>query len=303
MNKVEKEYLDFLKAKLYSEHTLDSYQRDIDSFFAYLNKEGLLFDAVTKVNIRNFLSEELGRGVSARSCQRRITALRRFYDFLAHEQYVVVNPFLQVSAPKKGVRYPDTLTVEQVNELLKENAKRTDDFMLRDQAILELMYASGVRASELINIKMREIDYRSRTIKVYGKGKKERIVPFGRTAEAAMKKYAEKSRPILASLRTSNKSQESFFLSGKGENLTVRGLEYILKQVEIKTGCRYGLHPHEMRHSFATHLLDNGADLRLIQELLGHESLDTTQVYTHVSKKTMLKEYAEHFPRQKKKSK
>ena len=118
-----------------------------------------------------------------------------------------------------------------------------------------------------------------------------------------MKKYAEKSRPVLASMRTSNKSQESFFLSGKGENLTVRGLEYILKQVEIKTGCRYGLHPHEMRHSFATHLVDNGADLRLIQELLGHESLDTTQIYTHVSKKAMLKEYAEHFPRQKRKTK
>ena len=101
--------------------------------------------------------------------------------------------------------------------------------------------------------------------------------------QAAMKKYAEKSRPVLASMRTSNKSPESFFLSGKGENLTVRGLEYILKQVEIKTGCRYGLHPHEMRHSFATHLLDNGADLRLIQELLGHESLDTTQIYTHVT--------------------
>ena len=109
MNKVEKEYLDFLKAKLYSEHTLDSYQRDIDSFFVYLNKEGLLFDAVTKVNIRNFLSEELGRGVSARSCQRRITALRRFYDYLAHQQYVVVNPFLQVTAPKKDNRSPSFL--------------------------------------------------------------------------------------------------------------------------------------------------------------------------------------------------
>jgi len=301
MNKVEREYLDSLLGNLYSEHTIDSYRRDIDSFFVYLNKEGLLFDQVTKVNIRNFLSEELMRGISPRSCQRRMTALRRFYSFLEERKYLEVNPFLQVTAPKKGVRYPETLTVEQVEQLLSLNQKRTDDMAIRDQAILELMYASGVRASELISIKQRQIDFRRRTIKVFGKGKKERLVPFGKTAEQSLLEYSNITRPILAERRKSDKPQDAFFLSAKGENLTVRGLEYILKQVELKTGCRFGLHPHELRHSFATHLLDNGADLRLIQELLGHESLDTTTVYTHVSKKALKKQYQQYFPRQKKK--
>jgi len=300
MNKPERDYLESLKISRYSDHTIDSYKRDIDRFFEYLNKEGCLFDQVTKLHIRNFLSEELSRGVSARSCQRRMTALRRFYAYLVDEKIVNFNPFLQVTAPKKGVRYPTALSKDQVAELLMENSKRTDDMMLRDQAILELLYASGVRASELISIHFRDIDFRSRTIKVFGKGKKERIVPFNKSAGDTMLAYAKNSRHLIADRRTSAKSQDAFFLSNKGENLTVRGLEYILKQIEIKTGLRYGLHPHELRHSFATHLLDNGADLRLIQELLGHESLDTTQVYTHVSKKAMKKEYLAHFPRQKK---
>ena len=300
MNKPEKAYLDSLKVSRYSDHTIDSYKRDIDRFFEYLNKEGCLFDQVSKLHIRNFLSEELNRGVSARSCQRRMTALRRFYAYLVDEAIINSNPFLQVTAPKKSIRYPTTLSREQVETLLLENSKRTDDIMLRDQALLELMYASGVRASELISIHFRDIDFRSRTIKVFGKGKKERIVPFDKKAADTMVKYAKQCRPIIADRRVSSKAQDAFFLSNRGENLTVRGLEYILKQIELKTGCRYGLHPHELRHSFATHLLDNGADLRLIQELLGHESLDTTQVYTHVSKKAMKKEYLEHFPRQKK---
>lgn len=300
MNKPEKDFLESLKISRYSEHTIDSYKRDIDRFFAYLNKEGCLFDQVGKMHIRNFLSEELSRGVTARSCQRRMTALRRFYAYLVDEDMIGSNPFLLVTAPKKGIRYPTALSKEQISTLLKENSKRSDEMMLRDQALLELMYASGVRASELISIHFRDIDFRSRTIKVFGKGKKERIVPFNKSAGDVMLEYARKSRPLIADKRTSSKAQDAFFLSNRGENMTVRGLEYILKQIEIKTGCRYGLHPHELRHSFATHLLDNGADLRLIQELLGHESLDTTQVYTHVSKKAMKKEYLAHFPRQKK---
>jgi integrase/recombinase XerC len=175
--------------------------------------------------------------------------------------------------------------------------------MLRDQAIIELLYASGMRASEAISFSGRQIDYNNRMISINGKGNKERLVPFGKTAEIAMKRYAKEIRPVLLKKHKKGGSVESFFLSYRGEKLTVRGLEYILKDIEVKTGYFLGLHPHEFRHTFATHLLEGGADLRLIQELLGHESLNTTQIYTHVTQESMKMQYEAYFPRAKKKEK
>ncbi len=176
------------------------------------------------------------------------------------------------------------------------NAKRTDELMERDQAILELLYSSGLRASELVALTYRQIDFRVRSIRVKGKGNKTRIVPFSKSAETAMKKYHASSRPALLAKSKADVKSDKFFLNDRGEGLTVRGLEYILRAVEEKTGLYLGLHPHELRHTFATHLLENGADLRLIQELLGHETIDTTQVYTHVSKEKMKEQYDTFFP-------
>lgn len=298
MNKPEKEYLDHLEAKRYSAHTLDSYRRDLDFFFAFLNEEGLLFDEVDKQTVKDFEAEELARGVGPRSLGRRMSALRQFYDYLLRKEEVPFNPFEMVHAPKKPIRYPDALSEGQVSSLLNANAKRTDALAVRDQAILELMYASGMRASEMVSFKKRDVNYRQRVISIIGKGDKQRLVPFGQTALLVMQAYFEKQRPSLTARHHSTRPGDAFFLNERGENLTVRGLETILRSVEQKTGIYLGLHPHMLRHSFATSLLDHGADLRLIQELLGHASLNTTQVYTHVSKKAMQEQYRAYFPRQ-----
>lgn len=304
MNKAENEYLDYLRyQKLYSPCTLDSYQRDIDIFFRYLLKEGTEFDKVDRLLLRDYLSTELARGVSKRSCQRRLSALRGFYSFCQKKGYVALNPMRMVHSPKRPIRYPKALTIEEINALFGANAKRTDSLAIRDQAILELLYASGMRASELVSLCNRQIDYRSRMIKVFGKGKKERLVPFSQTAALVMQKYWKDIRPALLLKHRGGADANAFFLSFEGNNLTVRGLEYLLKEVQTKTGYYLGLHPHELRHTFATHLLENGADLRLIQELLGHASLNTTQIYTHVTPASMKKQYEEFFPREKDKIK
>jgi integrase/recombinase XerC len=298
MNKPEREYIDHLKFERgYSEHTLDSYTRDLDKFFAYIDRNEILMDAVTKDDIRNWLGEELDSGVGKRSCQRRMSALRGFYEFAKEKGYTKMNPFSFVSAPKKPIRYPKALTIEQVDALFSANAARPDELKVRDQAILELLYASGMRASELCSVTYPQIDYRNRMIRVYGKGKKERLVPFGLTAEKAMQDYYTKLRPLLQAKHKGGEAVTAFFLTDRGNKLSVRDLEYILTEVQDKTGYFVGLHPHELRHTFATHLLEGGADLRLIQELMGHESLNTTQIYTHVTQKAMKKQYLEHFPK------
>lgn len=303
MTKYEHDYLEYLKyQKSYSPKTIEAYRRDIDKFEDYLTKEGLLESQVTEQNIVNFLTEEvMFNKVGKRSCQRRLSCLRGYYDYLHKQQVVAFNPFRTVSSPKIEIKYPHALFLEEVEVLLGENAKRSDPLALRDQAILELLYASGMRASELTNMTKADIDYRSRTIRILGKGNKERLAPFGQTAEKAMKKYYEELRPKLLAKSKANPKSNKFFLNNNGGPLTVRGLEYILKTVEEKIGHYYGLHPHELRHTFATHLLDNGADLRLIQELLGHETINTTQVYTHVSQKRMREQYDKYFPQRTKK--
>ena len=302
MNKAEKDYLDYLiLERNYSLKTADSYRRDIDHFFDYLDRQNVRFDQVDKQFIRDWLSEELDRGISNRSCQRRMSALRGFYRFSVDRGYCDVNPFLVVRAPKIPVRYPTAMTYQEILALFDANLARTDELADRDQAILELMYASGMRASEVVSFTNRQVDYANRIIRVYGKGKKERMVPFSKTAMKAMKKYFTESRPILLSRHKSSQMADTFFLSARGNPLTVRGLEYVLKEIERKTGVYCGIHPHEFRHTFATHLLEGGADLRVIQELLGHESLSTTQVYTHVSPESMKTQYDACFPRAKKK--
>lgn len=301
MNKTEAEYLEFLLVqKGYSPKTIDAYQRDIDLWNDFLLREGIAFDDVDAKVIRNFMTEELMRlpqeGNPKRSLARRMSALRGYYDFLYSRSYVSANMFRAMKSPKQEKRLPKVLYVEDVVHLLEENAKRDDELASRDQAILELLYASGLRASELINLKPMDVDYRTMTIRVFGKGRKERIAPFSRIAAEAIRNYSKTLRPKLLGRNQDERKDVELFLSARGKKLTVRGLEYILKVVEEKTGVFLGLHPHELRHSFATHLLENGADLRMIQEMLGHKTIDTTQVYTHVTAKQMNEQYQKHFP-------
>ena len=295
------EFKDYLKYSLnYSEKTIDAYERDIESFYLFIFAEGVDIDDVDTPIIRNYLSTQLSNGISKRTLCRRLSCYRHYFSFLLDKGYIHENCFVFVSSPKKEVRFPHALYVEQIDTLFERNRERSDHLMLRDQVILELLYASGVRVSEFVNIKMQDIDFRTRSIRILGKGNKERIVPFSRSASITMKDYKENCRPLLLAKNKMEYNIDYFILNDQGKKLTPRGLEYILKNVEKLTGCNYGLHPHLLRHTFATHLLEGGADLRVIQELLGHESLDTTQVYTHVTEEAMKSQFIASHPRAKK---
>ncbi len=309
MNKPIHDFLEHLKyERNYTDATVKSYQYDLEKFFNFIFNEGVLMDEVDVIVIRNFLTEELNSGVSKRSCKRRLSTLNHFYDYLYKQKEVKDNPFLLITYPKTDKKYPKALYRDQVQEILDNNAKRTDDLMLRDQAILCVLYYCGIRASELVNLRLQDVSFRTRTIRVFGKGQKERIVPFTEECKVALQEYIDKCRPML--LETKHTQTSLLFLSNhefdpnnteKEPKLTTRGLEYILDQIEEKTGTFVGLHPHILRHSFATHLLENGADLRVIQELLGHTSINATQVYTHITTEAMKQEYIDSFPRARKK--
>ena len=313
MNKPTRDFLTYLKdEKNYSPKTIDSYRSDIEKFFKFLDQEGILMDDVDVIVIRNFLTDELNEGVSKRSCRRRLSSLKQFYSFLVRKEMVKENPFILVSSPKTDKTYPHALYKDQVQEILKNNALRTDELALRDQAILSVLYYCGLRASELVNLTIQSVNLRTRIILVYGKGRKERLVPFTEDCKVSIDRYLKESRDNLLKLAKDpkkvvvldEKDKEigpALFLNSQGYKLTTRGLEYILDSIEEKTGTYVGLHPHVLRHSFATHLLENGADLKVIQELLGHESLNATQVYTHVTVEAMKQAYIDNFPRAKKK--
>lgn len=295
------EFTNYLRVNLnYSPKTIESYERDIESFYLFIFSEGIDIDDVDGPIIRNYLSNQIQNGISKRTLCRRLSCLRHYYNFLLEKEYVHNNPFIFVHAPKKEIRYPRALYIEQVETLLARNKERGDHLMLRDQVILELLYASGVRASEFVNIKLQDIDFRSRSIRILGKGNKERIVPFSKSASLTMKDYRDNCRPLLLAKNKKTYNVDYFILNDQGKKLTSRGLEYILKNIEKLTGCNYDLHPHLFRHSFATHLLEGGADLRVIQELLGHESLNTTQVYTHVTEEALKAQFIASHPRAKK---
>ena len=302
MNKPIKEYLDhLLYERNYSPQTVKSSQYDLEKFFKFLGEENILMDEVDVIVIRNFLTVELNNGISKRSCKRRLSTLRHFYDFLVKKGYVKENPFIFITAPKTEKKFPQVLYQDQVREILDENLKRTDELMLRDQAILEVLYFTGMRASELVNVVVQDVDLIGRTVRVMGKGRKERIIPFSDECQKCVRRYLRECRPTL--FKRNINPVNALILSSRGEKLTTRGLEYILDQIEEKTSTYVGLHPHLLRHSFATHLLENGADLRTIQELLGHASLNATQVYTHVTEDTMRETFFQYHPRANKKPK
>lgn len=292
------EYLSFQKG--YSSNTVISYRRDIYKFLEYMEKENASFNDVDSILIRNFLLEETLNGISKRSSQRRLVALRRFYEWMLKEKKVKFNPFKIISSPKLDKTLPDFLHQEEIDELFVNNEKRTDFLALRDHALLELLYASGLRVSEVVNLTLDQVESQTRIIKVTGKGNKERMVPYSVECKKTLDKYIDECRKEIVEKNKLENDPKALFLNARGEKLTTRGIEYILKSIEKKIGMELDLHPHKMRHSFATHLLDEGVDLRVIQEILGHESLETTQVYTHISTSKMIESYQNYFPRAKK---
>lgn len=300
MNIQTKEFLEHLKfERNYSDCTVDSYKHDIEKFFKFLASQGCLMDEVDSLIIRNFLTDEINNGVSKRSCKRRLCALKHFYEYMYVKGYVKKNPFDDIKTPKLEKTFPHPLYPEQVEKIFKANRDRTDPLQLRDQAILEFLYYTGCRVSEMVSLNVQDIDFNRRVARVVGKGNKERLVPFTDECAKTLNAYIKKKRPEL--LQKSLLPSPALFLNNSGERLTTRGVEYILDEVEKKTMNYVGLHPHLLRHSFATHLLENGLDISFIQELLGHESINATQVYAHVTEKAMKDEYEQWFPRAHKK--
>lgn len=277
-----------------SSHSLDAYKRDINQFLEYMldNNVNDLGD-VDQGFIYGFLSSlnQDGASLSAKSLNRKCSANRRFFDYALSLKLVESNPFKKIKHFKEGKSLPDFMSFEDIQQFL--DAIETHTLLgKRNRVLFELFYACGLRLSELINLTVSSINFDESTLLIFGKGSKERIVPFYDSMGSDLKEYIENVRPQLM------KTQEHdvLFVNQNGKPLTSRGVQYLTTQIGIKSNLRMRIHPHMFRHSFATHLLDNGADLRLVQDLLGHENLSTTQIYTHVSVDRLKEVYQKSHP-------
>ncbi len=289
------DFLIYLKSVInYSEKTAKSYGEDIADFLLFLKKAGVDKENVSKEKVREYRLEQTLKNLKPNSIKRSLSALKHFYQYLHRYKEVENNPFEFVVSPKKESRLPSFLSEHEINELLDSTKKRTDKLAKRDSALLELMYATGMRCQETIDLKIPDIDFSERTIRIRGKGGKERIVPFSKTAKAAVEEYLKSSRPYFLK---DKKDEGYLFLTKRGDKISPRGLEKIVSDCATKIGFTLKVHPHMIRHSFATELLNNGADLRTIQEFLGHSSIQTTSIYTHVTFKDLKETYERCFPR------
>lgn len=278
----------------YSKRTSLSYGEDIADFLLFLKTAGIQKGNVDASKAREYRLDQTIRGLDNNSIRRSSSALKHFYIYLKQYKGYRNNPFEFLLSPKKAKKLPSFLSEKEINGLLDSTKNRTDPLHFRDLALLELMYATGLRAGETIALKLSDISFEERTIRVLGKGSKERIVLFSETAEEAVREYLAKSRFLLLK---DQKDESYLFLNSQGRRLTERGLEKIVEQAAKKVGFTMKIHPHMLRHTFATELLNNGADLRTIQELLGHASLQTTGIYTHVTYQEMKKTYENCFPK------
>lgn len=293
MNKEISEFLAFLEhEKNASPHTVAGYERDLKQVAAYLKEREVRWDKAGNVVLRGFLAELHEKKRKKTTVGRKLAALRSFYDFCLRKKYVTENPAKILSRPRLEKRVPSFLS-EDETAILLDLPKGGEPLERRDRAILELFYATGMRVSELVGIEAPDIHFGERLVRVRGKGKKERIVPFGRKALEALEDY-RRARPSLAE---GGDGSEAFFLNYRGGRLTTRSVQRMVHKYIRQTAVARKISPHSLRHSFASHLLGRGADLRVIQELLGHASLATTQKYTHVDLKQLLSVYKKSHPR------
>lgn len=278
-----------------SEHTVKSYIKDLEEFILFMETEGLKnLEDIDQHFTRLFLTELYEKKLSRRTVSRKISSLRGFFRFLEREEITSVNPFVSLTQPKKSQPVPGFLYKEEVNALFEVN-DLTDPLGQRDQAILETLYGAGLRVSETAGLTLSRIDFEVGSMLVNGKGGKERYVPFGQYAHTALERYISEGRVMLS--QKANEKTDRVFLNARGTALTERGIRMILKKMVDKTALSIHVHPHKLRHTFATHLLNEGADLRSVQELLGHSSLSSTQIYTHVTKDQLRKVYMNSHPR------
>lgn len=276
-----------------SENTLSAYRTDLEQLVHWLKAKNILdLTAIERDDLVAYLTARSQRNVSPRSTARLLSSLRRFYAYCRREEMIAEDPTRLIAAPKLGRPLPDTLSEDQVELLL--HAPDTDtDLGLRDRAMLELLYATGLRVSELIGLREDQVNLRQGVLRVTGKGQKERLVPLGEVAMDWIQRYVKTVRPVLLAGTLEN----ALFVTHRKSGMTRQAFWYLIKRYAAQVGIRAHLSPHTLRHAFATHLINHGADLRAVQMLLGHSSISTTQIYTHVAKARLKALHAAHHPR------
>jgi integrase/recombinase XerC len=296
---VEKAIANFIRAlqeRNASAHTIKAYRTDLAQFAGYIGPQS--WRDIDHVLIRGYLANLYERGLSKTSVARALAALRSLYRWLAQEGEVEQNPAALVATPKLPKKLPRVPTIEEVNTVLDSEMPECSAFSERDQVMLELLYGCGIRNSELIGINLDDIRWSNEVVLVRGKGRKERYVPFGDSAKAAVQAYLPARQRVLGETR--HTSERALLINLRGARLTTRSVGRIVKQIAVARGLSPDVHPHTLRHAFGTHMLEEGADLRAIQEMLGHERLSTTQRYTQLTVKHVMEVYDKTHPHAKK---
>jgi integrase/recombinase XerD len=297
LKRLLKEYEYYLKVtKGLSPNTISGYVTDLTEYVEFIIKNYAISDPVqiTKQHIRNFVARLKRKHNTNSSISRKMSAIRSFHKYMMSEKLVFTNVSLGVSLPKKQKKLPVVLSVEEVDALMIA-ADGDEPLELRNKAMLELLYGSGLRISELLDLKLSDLHLNMGFLNIIGKGNKERIVPIGFQGVSALKRYINKGRPHIKKV-----PGDIVFVNTRGFEMSRVGFYKVLKKLTSKAGIMKDVSPHTLRHSFASHLLQNGVDLRVVQELLGHEDISTTQVYTHITKKQLQKVYEENHPRSQK---
>ncbi|WP_059171554.1 site-specific tyrosine recombinase XerD [Bacillus sp. FJAT-27445] len=291
-----KDFIHFLMVeKGLSHNTMISYERDLKNYLRHLKSvQGIeAIDDIQRAHILHFTGALKNEGKSSKTIARHIASIRSFHQFLLRDRATSHDPTVHIETPKLEKNLPKVLSMEEV-EILLEAPVAKDHFGLRDKAMLEILYATGIRVSELIGLNLDDLHLNMGFLRCIGKGNKERIIPVGRTAAEVLQRYLESGRPKFAEKKS---REEALFLNHQGKRLTRQGFWKILKKLAAGAGIEKDLTPHTLRHSFATHLLENGADLRAVQEMLGHSDISTTQIYTHVTKVRLRDVYSQFHPR------
>lgn len=293
------DFLRHLKERNASVHTIKAYTGDLNIFAAYAGSRD--WPAIDHITIRGFLSHLYDQGLSKSSVARSLAAVRSLYRWLAQEGVVEQNPARLVSTPRLPKKLPRVPTIEEINTVLDGKMPEVASFPERDRLMFELLYGCGIRNSELVGINLDDISLSNEAILIRGKGKKERYVPFGGSVVAALSVYLPWRQQLLATLKRPPLTQgmPALLVNQRGGRLTTRSVGRIVKRIAVAKGLTPDVHPHTLRHAFGTHMLEEGADLRAIQELLGHERLATTQRYTQLSVKHMMNVYDQTHPRAK----
>lgn len=293
-------FLDYLRIeRQYSVETQKAYKSDLTEFLNFLSKtqddQEIDLNKITTFDVRVFLSELYEKGDDARTIARKVSSLRSFYRFLMNNEMVKDNPFVGITLQKFGKHLPRYFYQKELKSMFDVVMADHSILGIRNWLLLEMLYGTGARVSEIVSMTLQTVDRHARVVTITGKGNKMRVVPFGRYALDALEQYLAASRPLLAEKQ--QLPNDYLFLNQRGNALTTAGVEYILKQIGKKAGLTQDVTAHMFRHTFATDLLNNQADLRTVQQLLGHSSLSTTQIYTHVTTDALQQSYRNFFPR------